>query len=80
MPRSRRGVSMGFADMLIARWHALRRGDVAAIFLLAAFLIVAAVVSVEFLVFENRGFGPDWECSNPGYGGSVCVKKPTPSP
>jgi hypothetical protein len=70
---------MGFVDMLIARWHALQRGDVV-IFLVAAFLIVAAVVFFEFHVFENWGFGPDWECTNPGYGGPVCVKKPAPSP
>jgi len=85
MPHSRKGVPI-FVDMLIARWHALRRGDVV-IFLVAAFLIVA-VVAVEFLFFENQGlflvfqkqgFGPDWECSNPGYGGPICVKKPAPS-
>jgi hypothetical protein len=71
---------MGFVDMLIAKWHAVRCGDVVAIFLLAAFLIVASIGSVAFPVFENRGFGPDWECSNPGKGDPVCVKKPAPSP
>jgi len=70
---------MGFVDMLIAKWHALRRGDVVAIFLLAAFLIILAIVSVGFPVFGSRGFGPDWECSNPGKGDPVCVKKPAPS-
>jgi len=49
---------MGFVDMVIAKWHALRRGDVVAIFLLAAFLIVLAIVSVGFPVFGSRGFGP----------------------
>ena len=73
---------MGFVDMLIARWRALRRGDVVAIFLLAAILVVLAVAFVEFPIFGrtgNWGFGPDWECSYPGKGETVCVKKPTPS-
>jgi len=70
---------MGFVNMLIARWHALGRGDVVAIFLLAAFLIVAAVVFVEFPILGNLGFGPEWECNYPGKGEPVCVKKPAPS-
>ena len=73
---------MGFVDMLIARWRALRRGDVVAIFLLAAILVISVVAFVEFPIFGragNWGFGPDWECSYPGKGEPVCVKKPTPS-
>jgi hypothetical protein len=73
---------MGFVGMLIARWHALRRGDVVAIFLVAAIFVIAVVAFVEFPVFDwtgTRRSGPDWECSNPGYGGPVCVKKPAPS-
>ena len=81
MPHSRRGrrrrsdradprVPMGFVDMLIARWHALRRGDVVAIFLLAAFmglLVIAAVVKLPgFTRTGNLGFGPDWEMQQPG--------------
>jgi hypothetical protein len=74
---------MGFVNMLIARWHALRRGDVVAIFLLAAFmglLVIAAVVKLPgFTRTGNLGFGPDWECVYPGKGEPVCVKKPAPS-
>jgi len=72
---------MGFVDMLIARWRTLRRGDVVAIFLLAAFLVIAIVVAVEFPRFDRTGnwrFGPGWECSYPGDGEPVCVKKPAP--
>ena len=49
---------MGFVNMLIARWHALGRGDVVAISLLAAFLVVAAVAFVQFPILGNLGFGP----------------------
>jgi hypothetical protein len=74
---------MGFVNMLIARWHALGRGDVVAISLLAAFLVVAAVAFVQFPILGNLGFGPgfgpDWECAHPGKGEPVCVKKPAPT-
>src|SRR5262245_44571760 len=67
MPHSRRGAPMGFVDMLIARWRALRRGDVVAIFLLAAFmglLVIAAVVKHPgFTTTGNLGFGPDGNAS-----------------
>ena len=70
---------MGFVDTLIARWRTLRRGDVVAIFLLAAFmgaLVIAAVVKLpSFTRTGNLGFGPDWECVYPGKGEPVCVKK-----
>jgi hypothetical protein len=48
---------------------------------------IAAVVAVVigFLVLSllpfrapNQGFGPDWDCSNPGRGESICVKRATP--
>ena len=70
---------MGFVDMLMARWRTLRRGDVVAIFLLAAILIVVAVAFVHFPILGSRGFGQDWECVYPGKGEPVCVKKPAPS-
>jgi len=50
----------------------------------AAIAAVAAVVA-GFLVLSllpyrspNAGFGPDWDCTNPGQGGPVCVKRETP--
>jgi hypothetical protein len=73
---------MGFVDMLIARWRTLRRGDVVAIFLLAAFVGIAVIAVVKFPNLSRTGslrFGPDWECTYPGKGEPVCVKKPTSS-
>jgi hypothetical protein len=68
---------MNFLDMLVARWHALERRDVMAILLLAVFLAAAAASYVGFT--GNGGFGPDWDCTNPGEGDAVCVKKPASS-
>jgi hypothetical protein len=72
--------------MLMTRWRTLRRSDVAAVFLLAAIVAILVVVIVKFPNFGsnfgrtgNWGFGPDWECSYPGKGDPVCVKKPAPS-
>ena len=73
---------MGFVDMLIARWRTVRRGDVVAIFLLTAFMGIAVVAVVMFPKLSRTGnlrFGPDWECSRPGKGEPVCVKKSAPS-
>jgi hypothetical protein len=50
--------------------------------LLAAIMGIVAIAVVEFPNFTwtgNLGFGPDWECSYPGKGDPVCVKKPAPS-
>jgi hypothetical protein len=54
--------------------------------MLAAILAVVVVAVVKFPNFAynfgstgNWGFGPDWECSYPGKGDPVCVKKPAPS-
>ena len=73
---------MGFVDTLIARWRTLRRGDLVAIFLLAAFVGIAVIAVIKFPNLSRTGslrFGPDWECTYPGKGEPVCVKKPTPS-
>ncbi len=70
-------------DRLIARWHALARGEVKAILLLAAILAVLAVAYLRFPMFSwlgyDVGLGPDWDCSHPGKGEAVCVKKPAPT-
>jgi predicted membrane metal-binding protein len=68
---------MGFAKMLIMRWRAFRFGDVAAVLLLAAVLVMMLVAFVDLPgLTGNWGFGPGWECSNPGKGGPVCLKTP----
>jgi hypothetical protein len=70
----------------IASWRTLWRGDVVAIFLLAAFVGIPVITVVKFPNFgwTNLGAGAlrfrsEWECSQPGYGDPVCVKKPAPS-
>jgi hypothetical protein len=74
---------MGFADMLVTRWFVLRRGDVLAILVSAAILVIVAIALAKAPPYFGRtgnfGFGPDWGCSYPGDGEPVCVKKPAPS-
>jgi hypothetical protein len=68
---------MGFVKMLIVRWRAFQFGDVAAVLLLAAILAMMLVAFVDLpRLTGNWGFGPDWECSNPGKGGFVCLEMP----
>jgi hypothetical protein len=47
-------------------------------------LVAIAILAVVFVAFVgyanvgqqvNWGFGPEWECTNPGKGGPVCVKR-----
>jgi hypothetical protein len=62
-------------------WYLLTRRDIAAILLVIALLAVMLFVYVVFpnlnwSLNSNQGFGPGWECTNPGMGDSVCVKKP----
>jgi hypothetical protein len=70
---------MDFLKTLIARWHALGRRDVAAILLLTVFLAVAAAAAAYVGFPARGGLGPDWDCTYPGKGDPVCVKKPSPS-
>jgi hypothetical protein len=58
-------------------WSLLTGRDIAAIILAAALLGAVLIASVEFpnLFRSNGGFGPDWECTNPGHGEPICVKK-----
>jgi len=63
--------------LLITNLYLMTRKDIAAILLLVAvaggwlFVHVAA----PKLSLSNSGFGPNWECTNPGEGESVCIKK-----
>jgi hypothetical protein len=58
----------------------LKRKDIAAILFAVAivgglFVVYVAVPSLGWSN-SNRGFGPGWECTNPGDGESICIKKP----
>jgi hypothetical protein len=63
-------------------WRELKRGDIAAILLLIALLggAVAYAVFPDRFPLKSSGFGPDWECKNPGHGDPVCIKKPISKP
>jgi hypothetical protein len=59
-------------------WPAPQKGDISAIILL---MFMMASVLIFYLVSprdptSNHGFGPGWECSDPGWGEPVCIKKP----
>jgi len=56
-----------------------QRGDVRAI-VLALSILGALLVTGAGWIKVNHGFGPDWDCVNPGSGGAVCTKKPLPAP
>jgi hypothetical protein len=43
--------------------------------IIVAALLVAAIKSPSFRGTAATGFGPDWDCEQLPYGGSVCVKK-----
>lgn len=61
---------------ILLRFH-LR--EVAAI--AAVITVVAGFLALSFVAYRspNFGFGPGWDCTNPGMGGPVCVKHETPS-
>ena len=64
--------------LLIANCSLLTRRDIAAILFVVA--IVGGLLFVHVVVpnlgRSNQGFGPDWDCTNPGEGNSICIKKP----
>jgi hypothetical protein len=63
-------------------WLPPSRKEVLAIILgvviVAALLLAVLIKAPPFRWNANTGFGPDWDCEQMPYGGSVCVKKPPP--
>jgi len=60
-------------------WYLLKRKDIAAILFAVVivgglFVVYVAVPSLGWSN-SNRGFDPSWECTNPGDGDSVCIKR-----
>jgi hypothetical protein len=43
--------------------------------IIVAALLLTAIKSPSFRRNGASGFGPDWDCEQMPYGGSVCVKK-----
>jgi hypothetical protein len=70
-------------------WPYLTRKDIVGILLAIAILLaifLAYLARVYWGDVPNWGFGPEWECTNPGQGEPVCVRRrsategtPTPS-
>jgi hypothetical protein len=60
-------------------WYELTIKDVLGLLLVAVLLAVFAYTAVEYALFRGRtnfGFGPEWECSYPGKGDPICIKRP----
>lgn len=56
----------------------LKRSDIAAV--LIGIGVIGAVIFAYVLYPSpprNWGFGPDWQCTYPGHGEPVCIKRPT---
>lgn len=56
----------------------MKRGDIAAIIL---GIVLVGTCTYLMLAFPHRkqpnwGFGPEWDCKDPGTGEPVCTKKP----
>jgi hypothetical protein len=60
-------------------WPPPRRGDVLGVTFVLAILCMIAVFALGFPNVMSRstnaGFGPDWDCTQTGNSGPVCVKK-----
>lgn len=50
---------------------------IALVVLIIMVAIFASVVGPSIKARLNYGFGPEWDCVNPGKGGPICVKHPT---
>ena len=63
-------------------WPYMTPGDlagIAAVILVIAGFLLVTVVSPSIGWRTNYGFGPDWDCANPGKGGPICVKRAGPA-
>lgn len=59
---------------LFWRLRLLGPREIAGIAIMISLVATALAVSL-FYHRQNFGFGPEWDCNNPGAGGPVCVKK-----
>ena len=63
-------------------WPYLTRRDIAGVglvILLLGGLAIAFLLRPQFFLQANHGFGPDWDCTYPGKGEPICVKRVAPA-
>ena len=65
---------MKFAWGLTPIRYNLQRGDILAA-LFALVILSGLLVAATGWVKLNNGFGPGWDCTQPGSGDPVCTKK-----
>jgi hypothetical protein len=59
-------------------WPHLTLRDIGGILLLVVFLgvvLLACVLGPQMTAKTNYGFGPEWNCSFPGKGTPICIKR-----
>jgi hypothetical protein len=49
------------------------------VILLLGALATAFLLRPDLFIPANRGFGPDWDCTYPGKGEPICVKRVAPA-
>ncbi len=62
-------------DRQMRPWVSMHRGDVRAILIGIALLVLFLIAAITIQNRSNAGFGPDWDCTSVPRGDSVCVKK-----
>jgi hypothetical protein len=64
-------------------WTTIRLHTRETVVIAALVLLTAGAFLLYGLFYDpayvSRGFGPGWNCSNPGDGGSICVKNGGPT-
>ena len=73
------GPFMKFARRVTLIGCNLQRSDILAA-LFALLILGGVLVGATGWMASNDGFGPDWDCAQPGSGDPVCIRKPTPWP
>ena len=60
-------------------WPYPTRSEIVGTLLVAGFLVMALLGPLIFQNADrksNAGFDPSWDCTSPGYGEPVCIKRP----
>jgi hypothetical protein len=66
---------------MIWPWPLPTRGEIAAVLVILA---IGGALIFAFIKYPygaaNRGFGPEWDCTQPGSGDPVCLKRAPATP